>query len=68
MPDANPRLDAGSRRRAIRNLATFMAASPFMSLVDANGDPVQPAQAGGGAQTGRQGGRGQSAVPRTGPG
>lgn len=58
MPDANPRPGTGSRRRAIRNLATFMAASPFLSLVDANGDPVQPAQAGGGAQTGRQGGPG----------
>ena len=58
MRDVSPCPDAGSRRRAIRHLATFMAASPFLSLVDANGDPVQPAPAGGGAQTGRQGGPG----------
>ena len=58
MPEANPRPAAASRRRAIRQLATLMTGSPLLSLVDANGDPVQPAQAGGGAQTGRQGGPG----------
>ena len=57
MPDAHTRA-GGSRRRAIRNLATFMAGSPLMSLVDANGDPVQTPPAGGATQTGRQGGPG----------
>src|SRR5213592_24613 len=47
-----------SRRRAIQSLATMMAGSPLLGLVDANGDPVGAAQAGGGAQTGRQGGPG----------
>jgi 4-hydroxymandelate oxidase len=65
MPNVDPRQAAGSRRRAIRNLATLMAGSPFMSLVDANGDPVQP-PAGGGAQTGRQGGPGTSGADRPG--
>ena len=55
MPDAHTRA-GGSRRRAIRNLATFMAGSPLMSLVDANGDPVQTPPAGGATQSGRQGG------------
>jgi isopentenyl diphosphate isomerase/L-lactate dehydrogenase-like FMN-dependent dehydrogenase len=45
-----------SRRRAIRNLATFMAASPLMTLVDANGEPVEATEPLGGAQPGRQGG------------
>ena len=57
MPDAHTRA-GGSRRRAIRNLATFMAGSPLMSLVDANGDPVQTPPAGGATQGGRQGGPG----------
>src|SRR5436190_10413881 len=47
-----------SRRRAIQSLATMMAGSPLLGLVDANGDPVEAAQAGGGAQTGRLGGPG----------
>src|SRR5437667_4737397 len=47
-----------SRRRAIQSLATMMAGSPFLELVDANGGPVGAAQSGGGAQTGRQGGPG----------
>ncbi len=47
-----------SRRRAIQSLATMMAGSPLLGLVDANGDPVEAAQAGGGAQAGRQGGPG----------
>ena len=55
MSNSSPRPAAGSRRQALRHLATFMATSPFMSLADANGDPVQ---AGGGAQTGRPGGQG----------
>ena len=64
MSNDSPRQAAGSRRRAIRKLATFMAASPFMSLVDANGEPVQAGQAGGGAQTGRQGGPGTPRADR----
>src|SRR4029453_2353557 len=55
MADAHPRAAAGSRRRAIRNLATFMGGSPLMSLIDANGDPVQAPPAGSATQTGRQG-------------
>jgi isopentenyl diphosphate isomerase/L-lactate dehydrogenase-like FMN-dependent dehydrogenase len=48
-----------SRRRAIRNLATLMAGSPLLSLVDADGNPVEAAQtpagqAGGGRQGGGQ--------------
>ena len=33
-----------SRRRAIRQMAAFVAGSPLLSLVDANGDPVQAPQ------------------------
>jgi len=57
MSNANPHQAARSRRRAIRNLAALVAGSPFMSLVDADGEPVQ-AQAGGAQQGGRQGGPG----------
>src|SRR2546423_984168 len=56
MADLTPRPTAGSRRRAIRNLAAFMAASPLMALVDANGEAVS--QGAGAAQTGRQSGPG----------
>jgi isopentenyl diphosphate isomerase/L-lactate dehydrogenase-like FMN-dependent dehydrogenase len=47
-----------SRRRAIRKMAAFLAASPLVSIVDANGDPVDIGQAGGGqAPVGGQGAR-----------
>jgi 4-hydroxymandelate oxidase len=36
------------RRRAIRKMAAFLAASPLISIVDANGDPVDIRQAGSG--------------------
>src|SRR5262245_56666368 len=51
-----------SRRRALRNLATFMAGSPLMSLVDANGVPIASGQAGaqGGGRGGRQGAGGDT--------
>jgi len=58
MADVDPRPGRASRRRAIRNLATLVAGSPMLSLVDANGDPVQPSPTAPGAQTGRQGGAG----------
>ena len=54
MADVDPHRGQASRRRAIRKLATLMAGSPLLSLVDANGEPVQAATAGG--QGGRQGG------------
>src|SRR6185295_7708568 len=54
MADVDPHRGQASRRRAIRKLATLMAGSPLLSLVDANGDPVQPPPAGG--QGGRLGG------------
>ena len=57
MNDAQRRPARGSRRRAITNLATLMAGSPFLTLVDADGEPVQAAQPAG-AQTGRQGSTG----------
>lgn len=41
-------LPRASRRRAIREMAAFLAASPLVSIVDANGDPVDIAQATGG--------------------
>ena len=44
MADVDLRREPASRRRAIRKLATLMAGSPLLSLVDANGDPVQPAR------------------------
>jgi isopentenyl diphosphate isomerase/L-lactate dehydrogenase-like FMN-dependent dehydrogenase len=34
-----------SRRRAIGKMAAFLAASPLVSIVDANGDPIDSAQA-----------------------
>jgi 4-hydroxymandelate oxidase len=60
MADVQPHRGRPSRRRAIRNLATLMAGSPLMSLVDADGHPVEAAQtpAGGQAGGGRQGGAG----------
>jgi 4-hydroxymandelate oxidase len=61
MADATqPDNTGGSRRKAIRHLAAFMAASPLLNLVDADGEPVagQPPQTTGG-QGGRQGGAGQ---------
>jgi isopentenyl diphosphate isomerase/L-lactate dehydrogenase-like FMN-dependent dehydrogenase len=46
-----------SRRRAIRKMAAFLAASPLVSIVDANGDPIsqsgaapQPTTAGAGTR------------------
>ena len=58
MNDAHRTPIRASRRRAIRNLAALMAGSPLVSLVDANGDPVEGAQtpAGGQGGGGRQGG------------
>jgi isopentenyl diphosphate isomerase/L-lactate dehydrogenase-like FMN-dependent dehydrogenase len=42
MRDATPMFEGrSSRRRAIRQMAQFFAASPLLSLVDENGDPVQ---------------------------
>src|SRR5262245_41179270 len=59
MADADLRRGRASRRRAIRNLATLMAGSPLLSLVDANGDPVAAAQTGAGGQAGAQGAGGR---------
>jgi isopentenyl diphosphate isomerase/L-lactate dehydrogenase-like FMN-dependent dehydrogenase len=57
MNDAHRTPIRASRRRAIRNLAALMAGSPLVSLVDANGDPVEGAQTPAGGQGGgRQGG------------
>ena len=39
-----------SRRRAIRQMAAFMAASPLVSVVDANGDEIQGSAPAGRAQ------------------
>jgi 4-hydroxymandelate oxidase len=33
-------LPLASRRRALREMATFLAASPLVSIVDSNGDPI----------------------------
>src|SRR5262245_28448875 len=41
MIDATHPPNPASRRRAIRKMAAFMAASPLVSVLDANGDPVQ---------------------------
>src|SRR4030095_4858220 len=56
MTDVDLRAVRASRRRAIRNLAALMAGSPLVSLVDANGDPVEAAQTPAGGQAGGQGG------------
>ena len=47
-----------SRRRALRQLTTFMAGSPLLTLVDANGDPVEYQQQAAGAQVPSPGGQG----------
>ena len=45
-----------TRRRAIRHMAAFVAGSPLLSLVDANGEPVQaPAPAAQGQGSGPRG-------------
>src|SRR5262245_61305472 len=59
MNDAHRTPVRASRRRAIRNLAALMAGSPLVSLVDANGDPVEAAQTPPAGQAGAQGGGGQ---------
>src|SRR5262245_51780837 len=63
MNDAHRPPVRASRRRAIRNLAALMSGSPLVSLVDADGNPVEaavqaPAGQAGGQGGGRQGGAG----------
>src|SRR5262245_17453862 len=48
-----------SRRRAIRHMAAFVAGSPLLSLVDANGEPVQAPEPVGQGQGSGQGARRQ---------
>ena len=53
-----------SRRRAIRHMAAFMAGSPLLSLVDANGEPVQAPEPAGQGQGSGQGSRRQPPAGR----
>lgn len=64
-----PPLVRASRRKAIRRLATFMAASPLLTLVNADGDGVAQAdQQTGAGPEGRETGAGQPTVRQGGPG
>jgi 4-hydroxymandelate oxidase len=53
-----------SRRRALRQMAAFLAASPLVSVVDANGDPIVPPDA---ANRGQSPGPPEQQQPTSGP-
>jgi 4-hydroxymandelate oxidase len=63
MGDVTRRPLPASRRRALRKMATFMAGSPLVALVDANGESVQGGQQGAQGRQGSPAARGETDRP-----